>query len=326
MQTTQNTEEKALQRAVRAALAAPSIFNTQPWRWRIDGPRARLYADRSRQLLVADPDGRLMTVSCGAALHHGRVALADAGEACDIARMPDPTEPDLLATIRVTGPHEPTLAEMQAAAAINRRRTDRRPFTAQPVGDAICRTLIVAAESEHAHALVVDDSHIAVLGLIAVEAGALQLSDAYYRAELADWTHRPPWSGDGVDTAGAVPAAPRRVPVRDYAPFGGPVMHPGWENDRGARYLLVYTDGDTPVHWLRAGEALSALLLTAVATGLSTAPISDVTELPTTRDQLRTLLPGIGHPQIAVRVGYGPPGEPPPSTTRRLAEEVINPR
>jgi hypothetical protein len=74
--------------------------------------------------------------------------------------------------------------------------------------------------------------------------------------------------------------------------------------------------------WLRAGEALSAVLLTATSHGLGTAPISDVTELAVTRDELRRRLPGIGVPQLAVRMGQPSPGTPPAPPRRDSAEAV----
>ncbi|MBV1853917.1 Acg family FMN-binding oxidoreductase [Catellatospora tritici] len=318
-----SSTEQALRSAVRAALVAPSIFNTQPWRWRLDPPSARLYADRSRQLLVADPAGRLLTVSCGVALHHARTVLAALGRIVDVVRFPDPADPELLAELTVDGCGEPELEQLLAAGAIQRRRTDRRPFGSRLVPEAVCRALARAAERQGAHALTIGRDRVALFALTAVHAALMELSDPDYRAELADWTHRPPWSGDGVDTASGVRAVARRVPVRDYAPFGGPTLPAGREDDRGARYLLIYTDSELPGDWIRAGEALSAVLLSAVSVGLSTAPISDVTELAATRDELRELLPGPGHPQIAVRVGYPADGAPPPPTARRLPEEVV---
>ncbi len=313
-----------LRDAARTALAAPSVFNTQPWRWEAGPDRLCLYADRRRLLPIADPAGRLLTVSCGAALHHARTALAAAGHDVEVRLMPDQADPDLLAALRITGPHRPALAELQLRAAIKRRHTDRRPFTSEPVADAVCWALIVAGEREHAHVHLVDVDQIAVLAMAAVRAGALQLSDADYRAELADWTHRPPWSGEGVSTETTVRAVPRRVPVRDYAPFGGQTMHAGRDTDAGARYLVVFTDEDTPVAWLHAGQALSAVLLTAAVHGLGSAPISDVTEVADTRDELRRLLPGLGEPQVCIRIGHAQPGEP-ALTTRRPAEESIKP-
>ncbi|GAA1394102.1 Acg family FMN-binding oxidoreductase [Catellatospora coxensis] len=323
MAADETSRAQALYDAARTALAAPSIFNTQPWRWQADTEVLRLYADRRRQLPTADPQGRLLTVSCGAGLHHARTALAAAGYEAGVRELPEPADPDLLAEIRITGPHEPALAELQAFAAITRRHTDRRPFTTQPVADATCRALIAAGETQHAHVHLVGLEQVAVLALAAVRAGALQLSDPGYLAELADWTHRPPWSGEGVSTESTVHAVPRRVPIRDYAPFGGQTMHPGRDTDAGARYLMLFTDEDTPAAWLHAGQALSAVLLTATVHGLGSAPISDVTEVPNTRDELRRLLPGLGEPQVCVRVGYAQPRMPPP-TTRRPYEESIN--
>ena len=100
-------------------------------------------------------------------------------------------------------------------------------------------------------------------------------------------------------------------------------MPPGEQTDHSALYAVIFTDEDTPLEWLRSGEALSAALLTATANGLGTAPMSDVTELTVTREQLRHLLSDAGVPQLAVRVGHAAPGEPPRSP-RRLQYEVIS--
>ena len=70
---------ETLTAAAAAAGYAPSILNTQPWRWRLGPGRLELFAERARQLTVSDPQGRLLTISCGAALHHARTALAAAG-------------------------------------------------------------------------------------------------------------------------------------------------------------------------------------------------------------------------------------------------------
>ena len=72
-------EYGALEAAARDALLAPSVFNTQPWEWRISGTALELRADWSRQLIATDPDGHELLLSCGAALHHARVSLLAAG-------------------------------------------------------------------------------------------------------------------------------------------------------------------------------------------------------------------------------------------------------
>jgi hypothetical protein len=318
------TREQVYQAAARTAGAAPSIFNTQPWRWNVDASGLNLYADRERQLRVADPDGRLMTVSCGGALYEARLALAVAGHRIDVQRMPDPTQPDLLARIELTGQHRPTPDEPRLYAAIADRHTDRRAFTAQPVTRLTGDALVAAAEGEGAHLHLLSAEQVGTLAAAASRAGELQLTDPDYRMELADWTHRPDWSGEGVPTDTAVGPANRRVPVRDFAPFDTDAPAAGDESDEGARYGLIFTDQDTPSDWLRAGEALAAVLLTAVDNNLATAPASDVTELPATRMELRRLLSGIGYPQVAVRVGHAPAGQP--ATAPRHTGDDLNPR
>jgi len=80
---------RRLEAAAEAALRAPSVFNTQPWRWRVTGDALELSADPDRRLAVTDPDGRLLLISCGTALHHARTALAAAGWSATVERLPD---------------------------------------------------------------------------------------------------------------------------------------------------------------------------------------------------------------------------------------------
>ena len=93
----------AAEAAARASLRAPSVFNTQPWKWRITGDAMELSSDPARRLGVTDAEGRLLLLSCGGALHHARVALAANGWAAVVQRLPDERRPDLLARIRIIG-------------------------------------------------------------------------------------------------------------------------------------------------------------------------------------------------------------------------------
>ena len=74
------TAEEIARYVVAKAVWAPSVHNTQPWRFTTDGgPRISLHADADRRLAVADSDGREMMISCGAALFNVRLALRSLG-------------------------------------------------------------------------------------------------------------------------------------------------------------------------------------------------------------------------------------------------------
>ena len=82
--------EATLRTALELAGRAPSLHNSQPWRWRLDGSIVHLYLDAARQLRATDPDARELVISCGAALHHLQVALAGQGRQVRVRRLPDP--------------------------------------------------------------------------------------------------------------------------------------------------------------------------------------------------------------------------------------------
>ena len=111
---------------------APSVDNSQPWHWRVGPDSLHLYADASRHLPRTNPDRRDLLLSCGSALHHCTVGLAAMGWHAKVDRLPDPGDPDHLAAIRLVR-QPPGELDVMLAAAIGRRRTDRRNYSSWPV-------------------------------------------------------------------------------------------------------------------------------------------------------------------------------------------------
>jgi hypothetical protein len=77
---------------------------------------------------------------------------------------------------------------------------------------------------------------------------------------------------------------------------------------------------------LRAGEALSAVLLAATRFGLATDPISQPLEVPATRAQLQSIaLGGAVAPQVLLRLGWAPMSTHlVPQTGRRPLADTID--
>jgi nitroreductase len=287
-----------------AAVAAPSLHNTQPWLFRPHGTAVDVLVDRRRQLPVADPEGREMHVSVGAALFNLRVAMLATGRQPLVRLLPDPRDPDLVATVAV-GPAGPVPDDFRALAdAIPRRQTNRRPFGSTRIPDAVLNTVAAAARAEGGSLVVVDDAatRSAVLSL-ARSAQQRQRSDPRYRRELAAWTRPGRGHVDGIpgETFGPRPEL-AALPLRDFD-LDHTTDRRVARFEREPTIALLYTFGDTTQDWLRAGQALERVLLTATAHGLATTPLTQAVEVR----QLRQLLSAPEEPQAVqsiIRLGY----------------------
>jgi nitroreductase len=310
--------------ALRHALQAPSVHNTQPWRWRLGDDTVQLHADRGRHLVATDPDGRDLVLSCGAALHHLLVALAAQGVEVEVDRLPDPEDSGHLATVTVRpGAGHPGDAAL--FPAIDRRRTDRRRMSHRPVAAEHLEVLIGQARRAGALLLPVTDPAMRT-GLAAAldDAARRQEPSAGYTTELELWTRRYAGARDGVPRASIAPApvgAMHASPLRRF-PHGQlaqPRQLPGHGTaDDAAELLVIAMPGDGVLDRLRAGEATSAVLLAATRLGLATTPLSQGVEVDVTRRAIaRDVLHVPDHPQLLLRVGW-------PATT--AAELPATPR
>jgi nitroreductase len=314
---------EAARAAAELAGLAPSIHNSQPWRWRVSGAVLDLYVDHRRRLGITDPDSRLATLSCGAALHHARTGLAAEGWRVDVSRLPDPTNPEYLARLTMTGPDSVGPEAMRHVQSMRLRHTDRRPVTRTPIDGNQLRAIISAAEAEGAWLHVLTRDAVLELAAAVSYAQATEAAEEAWQAELAYWTGGTRPAGAGVPDS-AIPASPTQttVPSRD---FGHPGTLPvGARHDTAATFAILYGEQDTPLDWLRAGEALSAAWLTAAELGISLLPLSATVEVAATRQALRRLLSGLGEPYLVLRLGHADPDHPAaPHTPRLPAEQTI---
>ena len=320
----------ALGAAVEDALRAPSVHNTQPWRWRIGHGEIELHADWNRQLPIIDPDRRDLLISCGAALHHLQVALAARGLAATVTRFPDPEDTGHLATVGIGPAVDDTLGALHPA--LHLRRTDRRRFAQQPPGAADLAALTELGRRPGVVLVPVRDRGLDRLAGVLAEAARRQGSFPGYAAEVQHWTHRYAAGHDGVpasNVAAATPALHGGLPLRGFGraqlaqppqPLGG-----GARED-GAVALVLATPGDDPIDALVAGEAASAVLLAATVAGLATTPLSQGLEVESSRRELQyDVLHLPEFPQLIIRVGLPASGaaELPPSPRRPLRSVLM---
>ncbi|MEU7004630.1 hypothetical protein [Nonomuraea sp. NPDC046570] len=300
-----------LRAAVRAATWAPSLHNTQPWSFAIEGEEVSVRCDRDRQLRAADEEGRQLLVSCGAALFNLRLSLRAAGVEPVTRLSPDPDRPALLATVRVGPPVEADEVVRRMHAEIERRRTHRAGFADLSVPDELIDGLVREAAGEAATLTPVrDPAAVAALAALTEAAQFVQGQDQKLSLELIRWA-RPPGStrGDGVP-AEAYPRAPASAfssfAQRDYSgthDWGRDSAETASGTSTGL-VALVTTTGDSRTDWVAAGQALQAVLLHASAYGLSAAFHTQALENPHLRAFLREEFCSDTYPQMIMRLGF----------------------
>jgi nitroreductase len=314
----------ALAEAAAVAGYAPSIHNTQPWHWKLATNTLDLYLDRGRVLHVTDSDARLATLSCGAALHHARTALAASGWATTVTRLPNAGRQDHLAQIQVDGPAPVDAAAVRGIKTIALRHTDRRPGSGPPVGADDLQDIVAAVEGQGSWLQLLNSDQMLDLATAADHAQRAEAADPAWQAELAYWTGGPRPSGAGIPDA-AIPdeSSQTTVPGRDFG-------HPGdlpisAAHDHAAVFAILHGASDEAPDWIRAGEALSAGWLTATERGVSVSPLSAPIEVIGTRDTLRRILAYLYHPYLVVRFGTVDPTVPdPPHAPRLPADQTID--
>jgi len=310
---------------VAQATRAPSIHNTQPWLFHWDGGALELHGDTQRGLTAADPQGRELVLSCGAALYNLRLGLLKLGFRGTTTLLPDARQPRLLARILVEPGNPADVRVRRMYAAMTRRHTHRGGFEDRPLSAELLVKLQQAARDEAATLHYVHDpgQRRRVLHL-ARAADRAQSADERIRSELAEWTP-PPESRrrDGVP-ASAYAHEPTALvddlPARDfdlgrrYGRFDGVDQPPG-----GVAVLL--TQFDLEVDWLQAGQALEHVLVTAAEHSAFATMHSQVIEVHNLRDELRREMCTSGYPQILLRFGYSADVQ---LTPRRPVDDVLD--
>jgi len=319
--------EEQLRFLLGYAILAPSGHNSQPWLFRLAGDHVELYADRRRALPVVDPRDRELTISCGAALDHLALAARWFGREPVVELLPDATDDDLLARFRLGDPVTPDDEDRALFEAIPERRTTRHAFTDRRLPAPLqtrCREL--AAQHGAELTLVADEDTKAEIADLVAEGDRVQFADAGFRRELAAWVHsrrsesRDGMSGDAFGMPDVLSPVGALV-IRTFDLGNGVAAGDAKKIMAGSPLLAILsTPEDDVADWLRAGRALSRVLLRLAADGATAAYLNQPLETPQLRPLLQDVM-GTDHaPQLLLRVGYGPRVK---ASVRRPVSEVL---
>ncbi|WP_328519806.1 Acg family FMN-binding oxidoreductase [Kribbella sp. NBC_00359] len=305
---------------LRAAVAAPSMHNTQPWRFRFAGRTVEVHRDRARELPAEDPSRRMLYVSLGASIFNLRVAAAALGMGSAVRHLMEQRRPDLVAVVELDAPLSGEMAGL--APYLSERRTNREPFSDVRVPDQIRAELGLSARVEGAVLQWIDRPPMQWwLRMATTDA---MTADDQSRGRTAE---RRRWVGgdradDGVPSSALGPRVAGGDPVvRDLAATGADELRPVADFERAPQFAVLATRYDGPIEWLRAGQALERVLLEATAHSVSTSLLNQVIEHEGLRWQINDPLGPWQRPQAVIRFGYGPPV--PPTPRRPIADVLI---
>ncbi|WP_327004472.1 nitroreductase [Dactylosporangium sp. NBC_01737] len=295
-------DQETFAAAVGDAVWAPSIHNSQPWRFRRTEDGVDVLVDQRRVLPVSDPEGRAARVSCGATVFNLGLALAVAGAPAVCTVRPGGASVHLARDVgRAATPLERRLHRQ-----IRRRHTNRAPFAETHVDAGVVTQLEEAVAREGGWLdFAADEPTLTSLAALTRQADAQLRVNPRYVAELRAWSESADLAVEGVgrQAAGAAPHPAELMPRRD---FGGPEHDDTRDPTRGPAVAVFGVHGDHAVDEIRAGIVLQRLLLLAADLGLAVAMYSQPIEMPVVRERLRLAVRRAHSPQLVLRFGYAP--------------------
>ncbi|WP_329282188.1 Acg family FMN-binding oxidoreductase [Streptomyces sp. NBC_01451] len=304
-----------LETCVSAAVAAPSIFNSQPWRFRLAPETVALQvrAAPAQGLRHTDPTGRALHLSVGASVLNLRIALEHFGWEALTRLLPCPADPDLLASVRPTEPaaRPPGGHSADLYGAIWRRHSSRFPFSSRPLPPHLYADLAQAADAEGGWLDFPGAAETVRLLAVTAEAEQRNRRDADRATESRRWVQGDPYevADTGLPWAALGPQDAReRLPMRDFTEQRHPDRLPARTYETAPVIALLATTHDRRVDWLRAGQALERVLLVATAQGVRASLLHQAMEWPDLRRSISPTPDHAGHPQMLIRLGYGPQG------------------
>jgi Nitroreductase family len=310
--------------ALSLACRAPSLHNSQPWRWVSGDGALQLFLDPTR-VMIYDHSRREALIGCGAVLHHLKVAMAVAGWRTHVDRFPDPSDPNHLASLEFTPMGHVSEGDRRRADAILIRRSDRLPFYAPTDWEAFEPLLRNVIDTAAVRLDAVPDDLRPQLVEASQISASLRLYDSAYHTEVGWWTGSFR-SSDGIPYSSLVSAAEGdRVDVGRLFPLTRHGERRPEIPEDHAKILLLSTDSDDAADALACGEAVSAVLLECTRAGFATCTLTHITEVRTTREMVTTLMGFDRVPQVLIRVGVAPAIESvPPASPRRPVDDVFD--
>ena len=314
---------------IGAAVLAPSLWNSQPWRGEAEQTAIRSVGDVQRWLPVTDPEQRNLHLSLGAALENLLIAARAYGLHPSVSYLPHDGNGNVAAQVTWTPGdlhRDRTLFDAIPARRTNRREYDGRGIYLQN------RAQIAAQVADDSQLHWMDDrDRIHAVADVVHDAVRDRVRDAASQTERFRWMRLEDDDararGDGITLDELEVSGPAHWLAGRYFNPGSWLLRFGAESaakqarsqvrSAGALALLTAPRSGR-AQWLAAGQAYERLSLAATALGIAQQPISEPLETPAGCAEMLHHFGAIGeHPIMLLRLGHARP--PRPSVRRSVA-------
>jgi nitroreductase len=315
---------------IAAAILAPSVCNSQPWRFEVEGWTIRLLGDPSRALSTRDPDRLDFVLSLGCALENLLVAARRHGFRPVVTYLPNDGARGVVAEIRLE-PGEP-MRDAGLFDAIPARRTNRRGYDGRALTGEH-RALLEAQVGEESLRLLwlEGEQRLRALGELAGEAERVRMLDPRAEADFADWlrfsSDEQRATGDGLSMDALRLGGPARWLGRRAFKPGGRMLRFGAAAEadqardgiRSAAALGLLVSRASGDHQrLMAGQVFERIALKATQLEIAYQPLNAMVHSDRARADLRQAF-GFRDQQPMMLLRFGRAKPVPPTPRRALA-------
>ncbi|MFB3924115.1 MAG: hypothetical protein ACE145_20525 [Terriglobia bacterium] len=327
LQLSESISRQELVELVRLASLAPSLHNSQPWKFLLQDCTIKIYPDFTRRLPVEDPDDHALFISLGCALENLLIAARHMRFVPEVDYNLNTEPHDCLTVLLRRGSTE---VEAPLFKAIPERQTTWGGYGRQRVPLGHLKELMRATEREGVYAwLLVEKEDIDPVIELARESTRIQFARKDFLRELTSWirfnrgeveAHQ-----DGLTYAAlGMPSVPRwlgKLLINALAVAEWQVRQCG-KLIRTSSAMLVFTARENnKISWVQTGRSLERMALAATSLGIRYALVNAPCQVLYVRKQLQRHL-GLteDHPLLLVRVGYA---HPMPRSPRRPVQGLI---
>jgi hypothetical protein len=290
------------------ARLAPSVHNTQPWRFIVDGDSISLAVARERLLGAGDPTSRESWISFGICLEAILQAAKGLGMTATVTEIQGAALSDHIATVKIT----PNTAEKQPEVlkALQDRHTHRERMNPVDIPAGLienCQHAVDGLEGVNVF-FMQDKPSIDRVADFTLKAMSLALSSPDFRDELYHFVHynwSPARTGMHGYTQGegTVGSWFGKLSIKFGIGLQAKARHDQQRIKDASALVFIGTTGDVPSFWLRAGQGYLRVALEIAKSGLAQGTLAAPIEAASFHEDIEKMLGTSMRLQTMLRIG-----------------------